>query len=261
MRVWATRFPGRVIVDVSRQNNMDAKEHIQEIRSHIDAIEATVASGEGSTDVRNWDALELPDVIAAIVDYLQPQLTTYEAVLYWHLFRKSLLGNGTQHVRVSVRGLQKGVAISSSGQSTDFSYNAVQTNLSGLEEKGVVSKSGDTNRDGTLYKVLLPDEIPICADYRHEQTEVEPIPVNLKSELDFYNVRDNRIKVFERDDYQCHYCQKQLTRFSATLDHIQPVSKGGDNSYNNLVTACLHCNSRRGNRPVMDAIIRGQPDG
>ncbi|MGH8504837.1 MAG: HNH endonuclease, partial [Stenotrophobium sp.] len=43
--------------------------------------------------------------------------------------------------------------------------------------------------------------------------------------------------------------------FTATLDHIQPVSKGGDNSLHNLTTACLHCNSRRGSRPVMEAII------
>lgn len=67
--------------------------------------------------------------------------------------------------------------------------------------------------------------------------------VNDHKELDFYNIQENRYKDFERDGYKCHYCQKQLTRFSATLDHIQPVSKGGDNSFNNLVTACLHCNA------------------
>jgi 5-methylcytosine-specific restriction endonuclease McrA len=61
--------------------------------------------------------------------------------------------------------------------------------------------------------------------------------------------------VFERDEYKCRYCGKQLTRFTATLDHIQPVSKDGDNSYDNLVTACLHDNSQRGSRPVMEIII------
>ena len=240
---------------------MDAKEHIQQIRAAADALEVTVASSGNSTDVRNWDALELPSVITAVIDFLQPQLTTYEAVLYWHLLRRSLLGNGTQYVRVSIRGLQTGVAISSSGQSEDFSYRVIQKSFANMKEKGVIEQSGDTNRDGTIYKVLLPDEIPMCADYRHAQTTVEPIPVDLKSDLDYYNVQDNRIKVFERDDYMCHYCHKQLTRFSATLDHIQPVSKGGDNSFDNLVTSCLHCNSRRGNRPVMDAITQGGQDG
>ncbi len=237
---------------------MDVKESIQQIRAAADALEVTLASSQNSTDVRNWDALELPSVIAAIVDFLQPQLTTYEAVLYWHLFRHSLLGNGTQYLRVSVRGLQTGVAISSSGKSEEFSYKVIQRSFASMEKKGVIEKSGDTNRDGTLYKVLLPDEIPMCADYRQAQVTVVAIPVDLNSELDYYNVQGNRIKVFERDDYICHYCRKQLTRFSATMDHIQPVSKGGDNSFDNLVTSCLHCNSRRGNRPVMDAIIQGR---
>ena len=76
--------------------------------------------------------------------------------------------------------------------------------------------------------------------------------VDIRRELDYYNVKENRLKVAERDNYKCHYCSKQLTRFTATLDHIQPVSEGGDNSYENLVTACLHCNSRRGSRPVME---------
>ena len=189
--------------------------------------------------------------------YLQPLLNTYEAVIYWHLFRKSLLGNGSQYLRVSTRGLQNGVAISSSGKSEHFSYAVVQKSLSSMEEKGVIQKTGDTNREGTLYKVYLPDEIAICAEYRHKINPPESVQVDTKSELDYYNVAENRIKVFERDDYKCHYCNKQLTRFSATLDHIQPVSRGGDNSFENLVTSCLHCNSRRGNRPVMEAIARG----
>jgi len=148
--------------------------------------------------------------------------------------------------------------MASSNQRED---KVIQKSFASMEEKGVIEKSGDTNRDGTMYKVLLPDEIPMCAEYRRSQEDVAPVPIDVKSELDYYNVQDNRIKMFERDDYKCHYCGKQLTRFSATLDHIQPVSKGGDNSFGNLVTSCLHCNSRRGNRPVMDAILDAAKDG
>lgn len=50
--------------------------------------------------------------------------------------------------------------------------------------------------------------------------------------------------------------RNNLLDFSATLDHIQPVSKGGAHSFDNLITSCLHCNSERGNRPIMDAIIK-----
>ncbi|HVN87486.1 MAG TPA: GNAT family N-acetyltransferase [Candidatus Binatia bacterium] len=80
-----------------------------------------------------------------------------------------------------------------------------------------------------------------------QAAKAPPKPIEEKRESDFYNVPENRLKVFERDGYLCYRCGKHLTRFSATLDHIQPVSRGGDHSYANLVTSCLHCNSRRGN--------------
>ena len=136
-----------------------------------------------------------------------------------------------------------------------LSYGAVQDALRGLDEKGVVTKAGDTTREGTLYKIHLPEEIALCQELMKKAREVQPQPINQKKELDFYNVAENRLKVFERDEYKCRYCGKQLTRFTATLDHIQPASEDGDNSYDNLVTACLHCNSQRGSRPVMEIII------
>ncbi len=79
-------------------------------------------------------------------------------------------------------------------------------------------------------------------------------PPSIDIEADFYNVRENRHKIFERDGYMCVYpdCGKQLTRFTATLDHVKPVSAGGNNSYDNLVTACLSCNSRKTGKPFGD---------
>jgi 5-methylcytosine-specific restriction endonuclease McrA len=61
-----------------------------------------------------------------------------------------------------------------------------------------------------------------------------------------------RLRVFERDEYKCPYCQEQLTHFTATLDHVKPVAEGGDNSFDNLVTACLNCNSQKHRRPVSE---------
>jgi 5-methylcytosine-specific restriction endonuclease McrA len=54
-----------------------------------------------------------------------------------------------------------------------------------------------------------------------------------------------RMQVFERDGYQCRKCGKQLTRFTATLDYEKPPAEGGDESAENLVTACADCNSRK----------------
>jgi hypothetical protein len=233
------------------------------IRELLDEIDASTSEPDDQAFSENFNTLELPSIVCSVVDFLQPSLFPYEAAVYWHLFRKSILATGTQYTRASVRGMTKGVVTSASGQSEGLSYSAVQKALAGLEGKNVISKAGDTNREGTLYKVHLPEEIPLCQESMKVSEKVNESKIDLNKELDYYNVAENRLKVFERDEYKCHYCSKQLTRFTATLDHIQPVSKGGDNSLDNLTTACLHCNSQRGNRPVMDIITEKttQQDG
>jgi 5-methylcytosine-specific restriction endonuclease McrA len=59
--------------------------------------------------------------------------------------------------------------------------------------------------------------------------------------------KDKRIAIYMRDKWQCVYCNSHDT---LSLDHIQPVSKGGSNHETNLITACLACNSARGNIPL-----------
>src|ERR1051325_6199771 len=56
----------------------------------------------------------------------------------------------------------------------------------------------------------------------------------------------------------CHYCGKgPLKKFSdfnddlATLDHVRPTSKGGDNFLSsNIVVACFHCNNKKTDKSV-----------
>ena len=53
-----------------------------------------------------------------------------------------------------------------------------------------------------------------------------------------------RENVFIRDNYECVYCGESNKRV-LTLDHVIPQSKGGKDSWNNLVTACKKCNSEK----------------
>jgi len=229
---------------------------IDQIRALLTELEKQLGDSDDQNFMQNFNALEVPGIVSAIVDYLQPDLLPYEAAIYWHLFRHSILANGQQYVRVSVRGLTENVITSASGQSETLSYNAVRKTLQCLEQKSAILKSGDTNREGTLYKIFLPEEISSCQE-RMKAKEIEKTKdIDIKNELDYYNVSENRLKIFERDSYRCYYCGKQLTRFTATLDHVEPISRGGDNSYDNLITSCLHCNSQRSNRPVMDFITK-----
>lgn len=54
--------------------------------------------------------------------------------------------------------------------------------------------------------------------------------------------------LFARDSYLCLYCGRHCHRPQLTRDHVVPVSKGGRDAWENVVAACFHCNSRKGNR-------------
>ena len=51
--------------------------------------------------------------------------------------------------------------------------------------------------------------------------------------------------VFARDSFMCRNCG---TSRRLTVDHIWPVSRGGDDSLDNLQTLCHSCNSKKGAR-------------
>jgi CheY-like chemotaxis protein len=238
-------------------------EAIQQIRVLLEQLETSAVQADRASEFRAYSGLELPDIMCDVVDLLMPELKPYELALYVYFLRQSIIANGTPHFRASRRGLQSGVvksayAAQTKGGSGDMSYAAIQQAMTGLEAVGAIRQDGEANREGTLYRILLPEEIEVCQRRRPEQTERSVIAAT-ESEADFYNVRENRLKIYERDNYRCTYCDKQLTRFTATLDHITPVSEGGDNSAENLKTACLKCNSRKTARPLGDFLADSFP--
>jgi len=50
---------------------------------------------------------------------------------------------------------------------------------------------------------------------------------------------------------QCQYCGKKNVQL--TLDHVLPRSRGGIDSWENLVTACVSCNNKKGNHTPEEA--------
>ena len=233
------------------------RERLEQIRQLLSDLESEMESGSTSTADRDFSALELPGIIQEIVDDLQPLLTPYEAAFYWYAFRHSIAKDGNPHVRLG-KALRRGVVVKSSYSTAiqnSISEEKFREIVRALEVAGALRKEGESTRDGTLFRVLIPDEIEACRRFRAERMATEPKPEIPATDIDFYNVRENRIKVYERDAYKCRYCEKQLTRFTATLDHVTPVAEGGDNAFENLVTACLGCNSRKHKRPVGDFLV------
>ncbi len=98
-------------------------------------------------------------------------------------------------------------------------------------------------------------EVDDGRSFRSEREDV-PFPVVIRLVRYVHVPRRFRRQVtntflFARDEYTCQYCgahRRELRgRQFLTRDHVLPVSRGGENSWDNVVTACSPCNNRKGN--------------
>ena len=194
--------------------------------------------------------MELPDLIRDFVDYVMPQLQPYDVAYYLYLLRHSILASGSPLLRVGRESVRSGVVKTATGTGT-LSYQKVQEVFAALESIGALRREGDADRRGTLYRLLAPIEIPGVEESKRAARPVTATTAR-PEEPDHYNVRENRLKVYERDAFRCRHCGKQLTLYTVTLDHVHAVSQGGDNSLENLVTSCLECNSKKAQRTLGD---------
>ncbi len=75
----------------------------------------------------------------------------------------------------------------------------------------------------------------------------------------FINVPRKRIilsrkNIIKRDNHQCQYCGTRSG--PVTIDHVIPKVRGGEDSWENLVCACVKCNNKKGNRTPEEAGMR-----
>lgn len=103
-----------------------------------------------------------------------------------------------------------------------------------LEIHGGINRASSTQSIVRLH--------PIIASRGHSRAHVlDPTPALSNQAL------------FARDQSLCLYCGREFSRTALTRDHVQPVSKGGRDIWENVVSACIHCNSRKGNRTPQQA--------
>jgi 5-methylcytosine-specific restriction endonuclease McrA len=67
-----------------------------------------------------------------------------------------------------------------------------------------------------------------------------------------------RQNIYLRDDFTCQYCQEHFGQkppgvYELTFDHVVPVTQGGTKGWENIVTACVRCNKRKGGRTPEEA--------
>uniref|UniRef100_A0A803Q3R2 HNH nuclease domain-containing protein n=1 Tax=Cannabis sativa TaxID=3483 RepID=A0A803Q3R2_CANSA len=63
----------------------------------------------------------------------------------------------------------------------------------------------------------------------------------------------SRKNILYRDNYTCQYCYSQE---NLTIDHVLPISRGGEWEWENLVTACSKCNSKKGHKTIEEANMK-----
>ncbi len=103
-------------------------------------------------------------------------------------------------------------------------------------------------------KAVFLERVQVVREYEHEVhspswTMKLPSVISLKK----YAPMDRspaftRFNVFLRDHFMCQYCRTFHPTNDLTFDHVVPRSKGGRTTWQNVVTACSHCNLVKGNR-------------
>jgi 5-methylcytosine-specific restriction endonuclease McrA len=74
----------------------------------------------------------------------------------------------------------------------------------------------------------------------------EVITLRLYDEIPASEIKFTRKNIYEHYEHRCCYCGKKFQTSDLNLEHILPKSRGGESTWNNVVTSCIPCNIRKG---------------
>ena len=178
-------------------------------------------------------------------DHLAPRLDVYEQVIYLYIYRNSRL-IGDEEVTIGFKSARLKIGLGVGKEGVHLSEWVCYKRLDTLQEKGCIKVLG-TERAGTRIRLFLPEEIAgVVPDPEIEESiDIE--------EVDFFEIKENRVRILEREEHKCFYCFRALDNNNYVLEHV--VSRPeGNNSYRNLVASCLKCNNRKGSFSAADYI-------
>lgn len=126
---------------------------------------------------------------------------------------------------------------------------------------------GEVSTEEAITMVYLDKAYVVESDpnrvYRSQHKRIEaPVVIGLFQHIELpghYHgpARLTNQYLFLRDDYTCQYCGTRYTDLTGdnhlTRDHIFPTSRGGEDSWANVVAACWSCNNQKGDRTPQEA--------
>jgi len=109
--------------------------------------------------------------------------------------------------------------------------------------------------------LILSEKVDALANYReliHSAYLTLPLPSVIKlkqyAKIRRKDIVLSRKNILKRDNHTCQYCG--VRSVPMTIDHIIPRQRGGEDSWYNLVAACVICNTRKGNRTPRESQMK-----
>jgi len=174
-------------------------------------------------------------------DILAPKLNfcVIDRVVYSRLLRHSRL-EGKLRFQFSISWLARGLGI---GRKT--ALDAVRR----LIARGVLHLVGRGCRAQHVVRLRLPLEVRAIRAAKIAAERPAPAPrAAIDIEEDFLRTRPLRMAIHAREEGRCFYCLRPITCKRWSLDHVVPQAQSGRNSYRNLVSCCVDCNSKKRER-------------
>ena len=177
-------------------------------------------------------------------DVLAPRLglTVWDRAVYSYLLRHSLV----------VGKLRLHFAVLSVARYLRLSNGPVRQAVRRLDELGAL-RLLERSKTGHLVEMRLPEQIRAIRPGRNgaSRDAGEP-PASTLEATDFLKTWALRKAIHDRERGACFYCLRRTPANVQCLDHVVPRARFGRNSYRNLVSSCMECNTRKGNRPAPD---------
>jgi hypothetical protein len=126
--------------------------------------------------------------------------------------------------------------------SVEEAIKRILLNKARIPHYGVVKGKffqGPPTPDGGRFKIEWP-AIIVENDFHY-------VPPEHLSPVD--DILAARMAILRRDDFICQYCGE----YGNTIDHVFPESRGGENTWWNLATACVDCNGKKADRTPEEA--------
>ena len=177
-------------------------------------------------------------------DVLAPRLglTVWDRAVYSYLLRHSLV----------VGKLRLHFSIISVARDLGLSNGPVRLAVRRLDELGAL-RLLERSKTGHLVEMRLPGQIRALRPAKNGASCAmgEP-PASALESTDFLSTWALRKAIHDRERGACFYCLRRTPGNVRCLDHVVPRVRFGRNSYRNLVSCCLECNTRKGDRPARD---------